>query len=189
VKSSSPASDVAVAVTSFTCLVEAGIRMVTWSDNGPDSTRLGAEPACTASVHSCFMFRRRKAERSADAALRDALAILRRTATLVEEAKRGLVAAAPAGRSAGIPLAEALAAFEQGLDEAAASMSPWRRPEVIEAWDACMMGLEEAGRRAERLRLGDPPEGYEQLYGELEDLMEPLDAFAGAFERFRKLGV
>lgn len=107
----------------------------------------------------------------------------------VEEAKNGLSAAAPGGRSAGIPLAEALAAFEQGLRDASASMPAWRRPEVAEVWTACQEGLQEAGGRAECLRLGDAPDGYEQLYGELGDLMEPLDSFIRAVERFRELGL
>jgi hypothetical protein len=107
----------------------------------------------------------------------------------VDEAKGTLASAAPGGRSAGVLLAEALAGFEQGLREAYASAPSWRLPEVMEAWNVCRASLEEAGRRAERFRLGDPPESYGQLYGELGDLMEPLDAFADAFERFRELGV
>lgn len=133
--------------------------------------------------------RRRKTKPEVESHLRDALLSFRRTLSLVEEAKETLSAAAPGGRAAGVPLAEALAGFEQGLREAYASMPSWRRPQVMEAWTACRLSLEEAGRRAERFRLADPPEGYEQLYGELGDLMEPLDAFADAFDRFRELGV
>jgi len=107
----------------------------------------------------------------------------------VEEAKEALAAAAPGGRSSGAPLAEALAAFDECLGEARGSMPSWRRPGLDEVWGACRRGLEEAMRRAERFRLGDTPEGYEQLYGELADLMEPLDAFAVALDRFHELGL
>jgi hypothetical protein len=135
------------------------------------------------------VFRSRKPKPDVRADLRDAFVRFRQTVAAVEAAKESLAAAAPTGRSAGVPLAEALAGFDQGLREASASMPGWRRPEVEEAWSSCRRALEEAGRRADRLRVGDAPEGYEALYGELGDLMEPLDAFAAALERFREHGL
>lgn len=102
---------------------------------------------------------------------------------------RSLAAAAPSGRRPGLPLAEALSGFERGLAGAAGGMASWRLAEVEEAWRACRAGLDEASARAERLRLGDAPDGYEQLYGTLADLMEPLEAFSVAVGRFRALGV
>jgi hypothetical protein len=87
-----------------------------------------------------------------------------------------------------MPLAEALAAFEGGLREAEEALPGWRNSEVEEGWQLCASALREASRRAEALRLGNPPNGYEQLYATLGDLMEPLDAFAVAMERFQALG-
>ena len=110
------------------------------------------------------------------------------TVAFVEEARRRLVAAAPVGRSAGAPLAGALAGFEEGLRAAAATMDSWRTDELEDVWAACSEALDESLRLAEALRLGQVPEGYEQLYGTLGDLMDPLQAFANAFERFRELG-
>jgi len=121
--------------------------------------------------------------------LRSAFESFRRVLAVVEGAKGSLAAAAPGGRSAGVPLADALAAFEQGLHDASTAMSSWHQPEMEEAWSSCREGLEESRRGAERLRLGNAPEGYEQLYGQLADLMEPLDAFAQALERFHELGL
>jgi len=115
--------------------------------------------------------------------------IFRRTLAVVEEAKAGLAAAAPRRRGAGAPLAEAMAAFDQGLREAEAEMPGWRQPEVEDVWSRCQAAVREAAAKAERFRLADPPEGYEALYGELADLMEPLDAFGAALERFRELGL
>ncbi|HEX9411337.1 MAG TPA: hypothetical protein VF986_06565 [Actinomycetota bacterium] len=135
------------------------------------------------------MFRSRKPKPDVGADLRVAFVRFRQTVAAVEAAKDSLAAAAPRGRSAGVPLAEALAGFEQGLRDASASMNEWRRADVEEAWISCRRALEEAGRRSDRLRVGDAPQGYEALYGELGDLMEPLDAFAAALERFRELGV
>ena len=134
------------------------------------------------------MFRRKKPRPDVDADLREAFVRFRQTVSSVEAAKESLAASAPRGRNAGVPLAEALAGFEQGLRDASASMPEWRRATVEEAWNSCRRALEEAGRRGECLRVGDAPEGYEALYGELGDLMEPLDAFAVALDRFRELG-
>jgi hypothetical protein len=107
----------------------------------------------------------------------------------VENAKATLASAAPAGRGAGRPLAEAVMGFESGLRQARDAMPRWRSPEVAAEWDRCQRALDEAGMRAERLRWGAAPDGYEQLYGALGDVLEPLEAFGGARERFRELGV
>ena len=87
-----------------------------------------------------------------------------------------------------MPLAQALAAFEEGLREAGEALPGWRTSEVEEGWQLCASALLEASRRAEALRLGHPPDGYEQLYATLADLMEPLEVFAVALERFQALG-
>jgi hypothetical protein len=108
----------------------------------------------------------------------------------VEEAKALLAAAAPRGRTGGVPLAEALARFEEELGSASRSMPAWRTDEVEEQWLACRSGLAEAERRERDLRLEGSPEGYEQLYSTLGAIMEPLDeAFTAALHRFRDLGV
>lgn len=103
--------------------------------------------------------------------------------TAVEEAKSWLASAAPAGRAAGRPLAEAVAGFEDGLRRAADLMAPWRVSATEVEWVRCSSALEESARRAERLRLEAYPDGYEQLYGMLGDVMEPLDAFVVARDR------
>jgi hypothetical protein len=108
----------------------------------------------------------------------------------VEEAKGSLAAAAPSGRAAGVPLAEAIAAFEEGLSSASKTMPQWREGGLEEAWTACQAGLAEAGRRAEELRVEAAPGGYEALYGTLGDIMDPLDeVFSSALRRFGELGV
>ncbi len=103
----------------------------------------------------------------------------------VAEARTALSAAAPSGRGPGVPLAAALAGFEEQLAEAGRAMSGWRRPEVEDAWRACSTALEQAAERAEELRLAGTPNGYEELYGVLDDVMAPLDTFGPAEEAFR----
>ena len=134
------------------------------------------------------MFRRRRTP-TVRPEVREAFEGFRRTVDLVEEAKRRLAGAAPGGRSAGTPLAEALSGFEVGLRAAAGAMADWRVAELDDAWAACSAGLDESLRRAERLRLGEAPDGYEQLYGSLADLMDPLESFALALQRFRSVGL
>jgi hypothetical protein len=107
----------------------------------------------------------------------------------VEAAKAALLAAVPGGRRSGAPLAEALAGFEEGLDEASSLMAGWREEQVLPEWEVCASALHESALRAEHLRLVLTPEGYEQLYGTLGDLIEPLEAFALALARFRQLGL
>jgi hypothetical protein len=107
----------------------------------------------------------------------------------VEEAKSSLVAAAPVGRGAGIPLADALLGFESALHLAAERMPGWRVPSVGPEWEASRAALDEAARRAQDFRLRPAPPAYEQLYGALADLLDPLDAFARARQRFRELGL
>jgi hypothetical protein len=106
----------------------------------------------------------------------------------VERAKASLVEAAPGGRALGAPLADALARFEDYVREARQAMPAWRTVEVEEAWKSSAAALDESSRRAETLRLGQAPSGYEQLYTVLADLMEPLDVFGTALSRFRDLG-
>lgn len=105
----------------------------------------------------------------------------------VEEARSALATAAPRGRAAGAPLAAALASFEAGLQQARSDMGGWSGPPTEHEWRRCGEALDEALRRAERLRLEASPASYEELYGMLGDIMEPLDVFALAERRLRGL--
>ena len=92
------------------------------------------------------------------------------------------------GRIQGVPLAVGLAMFEEGLREAAASMPAWRGPETEEQWQRCERALGDALERAQRLRLEGSPAIYEELIGEVGELLEPLDVFADASAAVRALG-
>ncbi len=85
-------------------------------------------------------------------------------------------------------LAEALWGFEKGIGEARDQMAGWRTADTEEVWRSCLSALDQSARSAEELRLGAPPEGYEELYARLAELMEPLEAFGNAARRFRRLG-
>jgi gamma-glutamyl:cysteine ligase YbdK (ATP-grasp superfamily) len=82
-----------------------------------------------------------------------------------------LLAAAPRGRPAPVSMAEALAAFEDGLRAA-------RRAAEAEATDSqagsAVRAIDESLRRAEELRLHRDPGGYEELVHEIDRILEPL---------------
>ncbi|HEX6331028.1 MAG TPA: hypothetical protein VF129_07035 [Actinomycetota bacterium] len=109
-------------------------------------------------------------------------------APTLEAAKAALLDAVPGTRRPGRALAEALLEFEDGLRTVRSGMDGWRAPEVEDAWRAAAEGLETALARAERLRAEAPePAGFEGLIGVVGDLLEPLEAFPEAAERFRRL--
>jgi hypothetical protein len=105
----------------------------------------------------------------------------RSSAELVQRAKDILVAAVPSPRGApGVPLAEAVLAFEATLRDAVGSMDRWRGGDVERQWRACRRAIADSLTRAERLRLEAPELDYEGLVDALADLLDPLDAFAEA---------
>jgi hypothetical protein len=100
-----------------------------------------------------------------------------RVVDLVEWAKAELVQAVPSPRGIpGRPVADAVAAFEDGLRRAGAELGrqPAGAGDVRNAWTA---GIEESLVRAERLRLEGSVSDYEALVNALGDLMAPLDVF------------
>ena len=105
----------------------------------------------------------------------------------VEEAKEAVVRCVPTGRDPGRPLAEGVFAFEERLVRAAASMPDWRAGAIEEEWKRCDLGIEESRRRAGSLREAAPELGFEPLLAAVGDLLEPLEAFEAAEERFREL--
>ncbi len=104
----------------------------------------------------------------------------------VEEAKATLLLGVPSGRRPRLPMAEALAGFEQGLSAARSGMGGWRIPELEGAWNACRDALDVALGRAELLRLEASSDAYEDLIPVLDGLLDPLDAFPAAAEVLRR---
>ena len=79
-----------------------------------------------------------------------------------------------------MPLAEALATFDIYLRLAAAALEGPPPVGLEGTWARCRDALLESAVAAERLRTGEPPQGYEQLYGPLAEILEPLDAVVEA---------
>ena len=111
-----------------------------------------------------------------------------RVVEAIEPAKAAVADVLPGTRLPGRPLRDALAEYRAGIERAGRGMAGWRRPEVDEEWRACAAGLEAAeGRSAALLGREEDPEGFEALLGTVQGLIEPLDPFVAAAERFRSL--
>lgn len=106
----------------------------------------------------------------------------------VEPAKAALTDCMPTTRLPGRPLPDAIADYEAHLERARGLMPSWRHAELETEWRACVRGLGDALALARRLR-EEAPElgGFEGLLGAVESLMDPLDPFEAAAERFREL--
>jgi hypothetical protein len=130
------------------------------------------------------MLRRRKVP----AELAGSLDALRRVVAQVEAATDAMTGTVPSTRSAGTPLAEGILELEQRLAAAQELMPAWRHADLEDEWLACDAGIRESLDRARRLR-EDPPElgGFEGLIWAVDQLLEPLEAFEAAAERFRTL--
>ena len=103
----------------------------------------------------------------------------------IEPAKAELAEVMPSNRLPGRPLVEALHGYEASLTRARAAMPSWRRPEVEDEWMACDEGLARGLVMAARLREEAPDlGGFEGLLGTVQDLLDPLDPFVAAAERF-----
>ena len=120
--------------------------------------------------------------------LHEPLEGLRAVAVEIEAAKQAMTGAVPSTRSAGTPLAEGILELELRLAAAQELMPTWRRPELEAEWLACDAGIRDSLERARRLR-EDPPDlgGFEGLIWAVDQLLEPLEAFQAAAERFRTL--
>ena len=130
------------------------------------------------------MFRRKQLPED----LLGALEGLRSVVQEVDAAKRAMTGTVPSTRSAGTPLAEGILELEQRLTAANELMPMWRHEALEAEWRACDDGIREALDRARRVR-EDPPElaGFEGLIWAVDRLLEPLEAFEAAADRFRTL--
>ncbi len=120
--------------------------------------------------------------------LADTFEAFRGVVERVERGKSVLTEAVPTSRLPGRALADVLLEFEDELREALRGMPSWRTEEVSEVWDRCVDGLETSLQLAHRLRTEGPtPPGFEALIGAIGDLLDPLEVFRLAADRFREL--
>jgi hypothetical protein len=108
----------------------------------------------------------------------------------IEPAKAAVADVLPGTRLPGRPLRDALSEYRDGIERARRGMAAWRCPPVEDEWRECSAGLGTAATRADALmRRDSDPIGFEGLLGTVQGLIEPLDPFVAAAERFRSLRV
>jgi hypothetical protein len=108
----------------------------------------------------------------------------------IEPAKAAVADALPGTRLPGRPLNDALVEYQAAIQHAHERMAAWRRPELEAEWDECAAGLRVGADRAAALLGADgDPEGFEALLWAVQALIEALDPFVAAAERFRSLRV
>jgi len=113
-----------------------------------------------------------------------------RVVDAIEPAKAAVADVLPGTRLPGRPLNDALTEYRAGIDRARAGMDGWRRPEVEPEWTACAAGLTLAVDRAQALAGHEADlEGFEGLLWTVQGLIEALDPFVAAAERFRNLRI
>jgi hypothetical protein len=115
-------------------------------------------------------------------------AAFQRVLDQIEPAKAGLVDVLPGTRLPGRPLNDAVGEYVERLERARAAMPAWRCPDVAPEWLACDEGLAVAlDRGRQLLSINVVPAAFEGLLGTVEKLLDPLDPFVAAAERFRAL--
>lgn len=120
--------------------------------------------------------------------LRELYAAFQAVLAEIEPAKAGIADVLPSTRLPGRPLNDAVEEYRTRLERAAPTMPAWRCPELEDDWSACADGLAEGiGRATRLLAMDEDPAGFEGLLGTVEQLMDPLDPFASAEERFGSL--
>jgi len=120
--------------------------------------------------------------------LREPYAAFQAVLEEIEPAKAGIADVLPSTRLPGRPLNDAVGEYRTRLERATTAMPGWRCSELDGEWRACADGLAEGIDRATRLlAMDEDPAGFEGLLGTVEQLMDPLDPFAAAEERFRSL--
>ncbi|MDP9022682.1 MAG: hypothetical protein M3N57_08295 [Actinomycetota bacterium] len=109
-------------------------------------------------------------------------------AEVIEGGRRRLLATLPAGRVDPAPVDVGLDAVAAAISDARAWMPRWRGvPGLGDEWDSCSAALDEAeaalpGAREVAASTGE----LEDLLGEVQGVIESLDAFADAERAWRR---
>ena len=108
-------------------------------------------------------------------------------AEVIEGGRRQMLATLPAGRVEPAPIGVGLDAMQGAIDDARAWMDGWRIDELADEWDDCRQGLDEAERAIPEVRRVAATTGeLEELLGAMQEVVDPLDAFADAERAWRR---
>lgn len=108
-------------------------------------------------------------------------------AEILEEGRRELLATLPAGRVEPAPVEVGLDAVTRAIDDARTGMYRWRLPELADVWSRCLAALGDAAEAVVvARRVAATANELEDLLGAVQDVVEPLVAFADAEWAWRR---
>lgn len=106
---------------------------------------------------------------------------------LVEGGRRMLLSTLPTGRVEPAPVGVGIEALEGAIEDVRARMDGWRLPELEEVWHDCRSGLDEAEAHLDEVTEVAATTGeLEELLEAVQEVIEPLDAFADAEREWRR---
>lgn len=108
-------------------------------------------------------------------------------AEVIEGGRRLLLSTLPTGRVEPAPIAVGIEAMRRAIDDARGWMDRWKIDEIVDAWEECIAGLDEAMSALDELEeTAATTSELEELLGATEEVVAPLDAFADAEREFRR---
>jgi hypothetical protein len=108
-------------------------------------------------------------------------------AEVIEGGRRVLLGVLPTGRVEPAPIAVGTDALRRAIGDARTWMPDWRLEELADDWQDCVDALEESeAALAEVDQVAGETRELEELLGSVQDVIEPLDAFADAERAFRR---
>lgn len=107
-------------------------------------------------------------------------------AEVVEGGRRQLLATLPVARVEPAPVAVGLDALAGAVADARSWMDGWKLTELAGAWEDCAAALDEADAALSAARRVAAETGeLEELLGAVQEVVDPLDAFADAERAWR----
>lgn len=108
-------------------------------------------------------------------------------AECVEDGRRRLLAALPAGRVEPVPVEVGLEAVTRAIDTARAGMWRWRLPELAAVWSQCLAALDTAAEAVPvACQVAATADELDDLLGSVHAVVEPLVAFGDAERVWRR---
>jgi hypothetical protein len=108
-------------------------------------------------------------------------------AEVIEGGRRVLLGVLPTGRVEPAPIAVGTDALRRAIGDAREWMPRWQLAELAGDWRDCIAALDESeAALAEVDQVAGETRELEELLGSVQDVIEPLDAFADAEREFRR---
>lgn len=108
-------------------------------------------------------------------------------AEVIEGGRRLLLGTLPTGRVEPAPIGVGVDALERAIADARGWMDGWKLPELEAEWEDCHDALDQAEAGLDEVRAtAAATSELEELLEAVQDVIEPLDAFADAEREWRR---